>query len=222
MANQFDTTQYEVGDIIEDMEIIHKESVKDGQGKSRIMYTIRCTKCGRTKAKRRDHLEKRKGTCHKSCCEQIVPKDSHYKRLYSIWCGMRTRTTNPNQESWEHYKDVSSEHYKYFVDFYDDMISSYIEHVNIHGENNTTLDRIDPYGDYEPNNIRWATRKTQNQPKNKKGFKKYVGVSPTGEVFYFDNLKEFCQEHKLTKSKVSNLLNNHIKYYKGWEFRREE
>ena len=51
MANQFDTQQYEKGTIIEDMEIIDKESVKDKQGKNRIMYTIQCTKCGRIKRK---------------------------------------------------------------------------------------------------------------------------------------------------------------------------
>ena len=105
------------GTIIEDMEIIDKESVKDKQGKNRIMYTIQCTKCGRIKRKRRDCLEKHEGTSHRSCCEQITPKDLHYKRLYSIWCGMRTRTTNQNQSTWKHYRNISSDYYKYFVDF---------------------------------------------------------------------------------------------------------
>ena len=220
MANQFDTQQYEKGTIIEDMKIIDKESVKDKQGKNRIMYTIQCTKCGRTKRKRRDCLEKHEGTSHRSCCEQIIPKDSHYKRLYSIWCGMRTRTTNQNQSTWKHYRNISSDYYKYFVDFYDDMFESYIDHVLQYGEKDTTLDRINPYGDYEPNNIRWATREVQNQPKNKKGFAGYIGISPTGEVYYFDNIKNFCQEHCLSKSHVSSLLNKKISYYKGWSFER--
>lgn len=222
MANQYDTVQYEIGDVFEDMEIIDKESTIDSRGKKGIKYVLRCTKCGRIKKKRRSSLTKLEGTSHRGCCEQIRPKDENYKRFQSIWSGMRTRTTNPNQQSWEHYHDVSSEHYKYFIDFYDDMFASYVEHVKEHGASNTTLDRIDPNGDYEPNNIRWATRKVQNQPKNKRGFKRYIGISPDGEKYVFDNIREFCGEHNLNRCKVSSLLNKKISYYKGWSFEREE
>lgn len=43
-------------------------------------------------------------------------------------------------------------------------------------------------------------------------------VSPTGEHFDMSctSMKEFCTTHNLTTSKVSNVLNGHILYHKGW------
>jgi len=44
-------------------------------------------------------------------------------------------------------------------------------------------------------------------------------VSPEGVAYKFTSTKIFCEEHpafKLNRSKVSLLLNDHIKSYKGW------
>lgn len=218
MTNQFDTEQYEVGSVFQDMEIISKTSKKDKQGKSRIIYTLRCKKCGRIKEKRKSYIDQGVGMSHRSCSEQIRPKDNNYKRFQRIWCAMRTRTTNEKQKSWKHYHNISSDHYKDFVDFYDDMFKSYLEHVKKYGDKDTTLDRINPYGDYEPSNIRWATKREQNQSKNKRGFKQYMAISPNQEVFYFDNQTEFALEHGLLKSKISLCLNGKRKHHKGWKF----
>lgn len=54
-----------------------------------------------------------------------------------------------------------------FNEFKKTMYKSYLEHVEKYGKKNTSLDRIDCYGDYKPDNCRWATWSQQNLNKRK-------------------------------------------------------
>lgn len=53
-----------------------------------------------------------------------------------------------------------------FEEFISDMYTSYKEHVEIHWENNTSIDRIDWNWDYNKNNCRRATYILQNNNKD--------------------------------------------------------
>lgn len=75
---------------------------------------------------------------------------------YISWASMLTRATNPNIKQAKDYSErgiTVCEEWKTFENFLKDM-----------GErpNNTTLDRINNGGNYEPGNCRWADRVTQN------------------------------------------------------------
>lgn len=66
---------------------------------------------------------------------------------------MRSRVTNPNRREWKWYggRGITCDpRWKLFVNFLADM-----------GERptGTSLDRIDPDGNYEPGNCRWATKR---------------------------------------------------------------
>jgi len=80
---------------------------------------------------------------------------------YNTWHAMKGRCTIPSTNGYEYYggRGVSfCEQWKDFKVFLKDM-----------GERpeGMTLDRKDPYGNYEPSNCRWADGSTQNLNKRK-------------------------------------------------------
>lgn len=104
------------------------------------------------------------------------------ERIYSIWVGMRNRCneknikTNPNhagkgikvceewKNSFENFRDWS-------------FRNGYIE-------SETSIDRIDPNGNYEPKNCRWVDWKTQCR--NKKNSQTNFEITAFGETKYFN------------------------------------
>lgn len=179
-------------------------------------YLCKCMICGREKRTQVKHLKNGLGISHKNCGLGIKKKD---KRFYQIWSDMRKRTTNPKNIEWHNYgkRGISSDDYKYFIDFYDDFYESYCKHKIIYGEKDTTIDRINPNGDYIKDNIRWATRiEQQNNTRDQQ--RNFVAISPTGEKFEFSNIKEFSEIHNLRKENISGVIRGKNKTHLGWIF----
>lgn len=77
---------------------------------------------------------------------------------YLAWRNMRTRCFNPRIQQWADYGGrgiTVCERWLTFENFYADM--------GLRPSPRHSLDRLDNDGNYEPGNVRWATREEQQQ-----------------------------------------------------------
>ena len=92
-----------------------------------------------------------------------------HTRIYYIWSNMKDRCFRPACKNYKNYGGrgitVCPEWKNSFEAFYD-----HVSKLPHYGEEGRSIDRINNDGNYEPNNVRWATRKEQrnNQRKTQK------------------------------------------------------
>jgi len=77
---------------------------------------------------------------------------------YLAWMNAKSRCNNPKNKAWSYYGGRGISMCEEWVD---DFLSFY-EHVGPKPSPEHSLDRIDNDGNYEPGNLRWATKKEQS------------------------------------------------------------
>ena len=84
-------------------------------------------------------------------------------QFYKAYFSAKGRCTLPKNATFHRYGGLGIKFlFRNFEEFRKIMYKLYLEHINKYGKKNTTLDRINCYGNYEPNNCRWATWSQQN------------------------------------------------------------
>lgn len=95
----------------------------------------------------------------KSCGCQWKPQTKHGRHKspeYEAWHGMKQRCSNPKSYGYKWYGALGisyCEAWESFDNFFKDM--------GPRPSKEFSIDRINPYGNYEPGNCRWASRKAQ-------------------------------------------------------------
>lgn len=130
-------------------------------------------------------------------------------RFYRVWGSMKRRCNYPSQLN---YKDYGGRGISYcsewesFENFKRDVYDSYMAHVEIHGEQNTTMERIDSNGNYEFSNCRWATQTEQARNRRTSRLLTHEGIT--------QSLAQWADDCNLTYAQLK------LRLKRGWELEK--
>jgi len=123
--------------------------------------------------------------------------------FYRRWSRARERCSSKKKKYYYGRNIKVCKRWDSFEKFKEDMYKSFLEHVKIHGEKDTTIDRINVNGDYEPSNCRWLTIKGQCANKTNNKIITYKGESMIEA--------QWCERMGIPRGTISNRLR------KGWD-----
>lgn len=190
----------------------HVISIVGNDNRGELKWLCRC-ECGVEKIILSSHLRNNRikscGCLNDELKRARAKHRMHGTRFYNIWKQLRQRCNNPDSPGYKFYGERGikiSERWDTFLNFKDDMYELYISHCELHGDNNTSLDRINTKGNYSPENCRWATDKEQGRN------------TRTNTLITYNNktqcLSAWEEELKMTKRSIS------VKLHRGWSLER--
>lgn len=149
--------------LLEDLGMLYPNE----SSKEKKRYGIYKCVCG-NKFKTQTQGVKNKRTKSCGCLQKKITAENNKKtktthglyntKLYRLWNGIMQRCTNPNRIDYINYGGrgiTVCDRWKNPKNFVEDMQSDYKQGL--------TIDRINPNGDYNPDNCRWTTKKVQSR-----------------------------------------------------------
>ena len=146
--------------------------IRNKNNQNSFVYKCKCD-CGNIVLVDKYSLTRPNGTKSCGCLIKEIMKEKQTihgmsgTRFYKEWDGMIQRTTNQNNDSYIQYGARGirvCDRWRYsFENFKNDMYDSYLDHSMKYGETDTTIERINVNGNYEPLNCKWITKAEQNR-----------------------------------------------------------
>jgi len=93
----------------------------------------------------------------------MVPRKGSPPVEYAAWQNMKSRCYNHHLDSYHNYGGRGIT----VCDRWKDSFENFLSDMGLKPSSDYSLDRIDPDGNYEPSNCRWADTKTQTNNKRK-------------------------------------------------------
>jgi len=148
-----------------------------------------------------------------------ISKDREDFRFYKIWADMKTRCLNKKCARYYAYGGSGitiCQEWISYQNFYNDMWEDYLAHVDIHGERQTTIDRVNEKLGYSPENCAWATYSVQNSHKVNNTY--FKAISPDGTEYISRDKTNFSKAYNLKRQGILKCINGNYKQHKGWRF----
>lgn len=131
--------------------------------------------------------------------------------IFYCWSGIKARCYNPKHKS---FKDYGGRGVTMFSAWVNDFKAfyNYVSQLSHFGEKGYTLDRIDNSGNYEPNNVRWATAKIQTRNRRNNRFVEYNGELMTmAEASEKSGLPKYILRNRLKSGDTGERLFRPVK-----------
>ena len=179
--------------------------------KKKTYWKCEC-ECGNTTSTRTDWLtSKRAKSC--GCLRSEIIKEHSFKethgmwgtKFYKTWDSMIGRCHRENDTAYDRYGALGiqvCDEWRIFENFYNDMYDSYEKHLKRYGKKDTTIERIDPNGNYCKDNCTWKTNIEQCYNK-----RNTVYVDIDGELL---TLKDISDRFNIDMTKLKSR-NDYIK-----------
>lgn len=161
------------------------------------LWETQCNMCGRIRSLSAANIKRSTGKCP-SCAQKTSkwPLAINGKRTpeYVAWSGMRERCGYIKGRGTYVDKGIT-------VDplwLGPNGFSNFMDHIGPKGSPDLVLDRIDNTGDYEPGNVRWATRSQSNSNKSDTHLVLMDGIEKP--------LAHWCQDYGIYPAAVTSRL----------------
>ena len=139
---------------------------------------------------------------------------------YIAYCDAKARCQNPKRQGYEYYGGRG-------IQFKFDTFLDFINCIGDKPNKDYSLDRIDPNGNYEDGNIRWADWSTQMKNRreyskdwligNSNNSKSYIIRHPDGKIENITNMAKFCRKHGLDKANLHVTTKHKNRFHKGFK-----
>ena len=201
-----------------DLVVIGPSQTTDSGGKKQY-YSCKCS-CGFIWEVRADGIKNGKvQRCISCSAKNRVTHGKTKSREYKSWVSMKQRCDNPRAPNYFRYGGIGIEYQLSWASFE-------AFHVDM-GDRppNTSLDRIDPEGDYTCENCRWACHSIQSSNKRGNQSPKYIGVSRVG-VKFLASLGYNKEKYRLglfeTASQAARAYDDKFEEFHGYRLNQEE